>query len=732
MLKIIQKVPLNARETPARTAAANTVQRRCYMKTITNIVLVWLMVAESLLALDTKASFNTGDTGPAGGIIFFANGQCMEAAGTEFMATWSDAVKRSEWLILNGISGWCLPTKEELDAMYRQLYKQGLGAFSTHRPYWSSSENGNYNAWAQRFGDGDQDSYGKGNEYLVRVVRALDEIIHKINSSDTANSAWRIGATGPAGGSIFYLYNQRMEAAPASTEFQANWNNAVRRCESLNVNGISGWRLPTKEELNAMYHQLYKKGHGGFFSKHYWSSSDFNQYYFSDYVSTQNFDDGRQGGNSKNSERSVRAVRALDDTETSTSATEIQSSDNTETTSPAYVKANTMRFLIWGGAVFLWPLGKSPGDVETHSSGMSGSFYSPTYTYTYTVSEDTYAATGALFQGGIEFAPVKWLYFEANGYIGHIWSNWETYKSIGGFDFGGGLSLFLNHVNFELGGGISFVSRTDPVLFPYFSDSDKAIAPYLSAKIDLGNGRWYFRIAYQWRMFDTLQIMQSVPPGTYNGQAPDRKDLVEWIAKEDAVVHSIFLGAAVYFVGKPKSVKPYQTEKISPSGNNFLFPLEGVTLGKTTVKELAQRGKRSTHIDNSTGQPYLYYTINGINFWYDDKTGLSDHLSLYHRDNMPKEWQSAGLSWEKSYDEWLAWAIKSGMDIKVVESPTTKRRDNINGGKPSFSARVEIIFTSKSNIPYRMTLNFDYSSGTTSRDKNTLYSISVNVRKRRQ
>jgi uncharacterized Zn finger protein (UPF0148 family) len=115
------------------------------------------------------------------------------------------------------------------------------------------------------------------------------------------------GKTGPAGGIVLFVGQQRLEVAPASTEFRANWDDAKRRCASLRVNGIGGWRLPDKDELDAMYKQLKKNGQGGFSDDWYWSSSEShnNDAWY------QRFSDGYQLDYRKYNAGQVRAVRAF-------------------------------------------------------------------------------------------------------------------------------------------------------------------------------------------------------------------------------------------------------------------------------------------------------------------------------------------------------------------------------------------------------------------------------------
>jgi hypothetical protein len=77
--------------------------------------------------------------------------------------------------MMSGYSDWFLPSKDELDLMYKNLKQKGLGGFSNNS-YWSSSQNGNYGnfAWVQRFSDGNQTSTSEtSTTRFVRAVRAF-------------------------------------------------------------------------------------------------------------------------------------------------------------------------------------------------------------------------------------------------------------------------------------------------------------------------------------------------------------------------------------------------------------------------------------------------------------------------------------------------------------------------------------------------------------------------------
>ena len=79
-----------------------------------------------------------------------------------------------------GYNDWYLPSKDELNLMYTNLERRGLGNFNLSGFYWSSTEINQHSACIQRFSDGFQEgtarSYDSGDNfkqrsYYVRPIR---------------------------------------------------------------------------------------------------------------------------------------------------------------------------------------------------------------------------------------------------------------------------------------------------------------------------------------------------------------------------------------------------------------------------------------------------------------------------------------------------------------------------------------------------------------------------------
>jgi hypothetical protein len=98
------------------------------------------------------------------------------------------------------------------------------------------------------------------------------------------------------------LTGEKLQIANKDFSSQMNWYDAIDACEKLG----SGWRLPTLEELKAMYEELHKKGQGNL-KYAYWSSTEGSN----SLAWAFPFDDGNAFRFNKNYTNYVRAVRAL-------------------------------------------------------------------------------------------------------------------------------------------------------------------------------------------------------------------------------------------------------------------------------------------------------------------------------------------------------------------------------------------------------------------------------------
>jgi len=121
-----------------------------------------------------KKSYDIGETGPGGGIVFSAeNGTYMECSWGLGKGKWDDAQKIIKKYRGGRKNDWRLPTVDELDLIYRNLKLQDLGGFNLDK-YWSSLlENDDY-AWTFDFILGTEDTYKKSFSCQIRAVRSFE------------------------------------------------------------------------------------------------------------------------------------------------------------------------------------------------------------------------------------------------------------------------------------------------------------------------------------------------------------------------------------------------------------------------------------------------------------------------------------------------------------------------------------------------------------------------------
>ncbi len=158
------------------------------------------------------------------------------------------------------------------------------------------------------------------------------------------------------------------------------------------------------------------------------------------------------------------------------------------------------------------------------------------------------------------------------------------------------------------------------------------------------------------------------------------------------------------------------TAAFGENTDNNLFPLCGVTLGKTTTDELAQLGSKS--------EQYNYYIINSLKFWVKNNIASSVLLTRGY-ENMPEQWRNLGFAWELSYDEWITLLRNLGFQVRITKFPIVK----ITGYQytisynPYQTFEAEFDALKKSEYPTVLEFKFNYSRGTKTTSKGTLSSI---------
>ena len=168
-------------------------------------------VGDAGVAVKEK-TYVIGDTGPARGVVFYDKGECsdgwryleMAPDTTERVLPWGfqgsltstqttvgtgrtntetllvaspdmgTAASYCAQLVVQDFSDWFLPSKDELDLLYKALARNGTGTFLREGyGYWSSSEYDERRSWGQGFSNGVQGRVEKTELLAVRAIRAF-------------------------------------------------------------------------------------------------------------------------------------------------------------------------------------------------------------------------------------------------------------------------------------------------------------------------------------------------------------------------------------------------------------------------------------------------------------------------------------------------------------------------------------------------------------------------------
>jgi TolB-like protein len=271
------------------------------------------MTSRTAPSYTTSEIYKIGDRGPGGGIIFFArDGIYIECSGDISTGSqlWSLANQMANNYDGGGLTGWRLPTRNELDLMFANLRLRNLGSFDTSSSSDTSSVSGYWSSesgWMQNFSTGNQRSQPNDHIYRFRAVRQFSGA--RPSAPAVVGGTFRVGDRGPGGGTIFLSRDGTyMECSGELTGPQL-WRIANLVANNYDGGGFTDWRLPTRDELNSMYVNLRLRGFGSFDTSNSSDTSSVSGYWSSESGWMQNFSTGNQRSQPNDHIYRFRAVR---------------------------------------------------------------------------------------------------------------------------------------------------------------------------------------------------------------------------------------------------------------------------------------------------------------------------------------------------------------------------------------------------------------------------------------
>ena len=221
------------------------------------------------------------------------------------------------------------------------------------------------------------------------IFNVVNKQIISVTTDTFSVEPYEIGDTGPGGGFIFLtpstsgnVAGEYFETAPVSVEVQITWatganqttvisagadgtaigtgeqntadivaqsgnvaaTSAAKYCSDLVSGGYSDWFLPSKNELNEIYENLYIVEIGGFAPGTYWNSSEYN----ATTSWAQIFSDGTQYNDSKSDSNYVRPVRSFLLTSPGSFQSQISATDSVTTSVVTNVSQNNVSYITPG------------------------------------------------------------------------------------------------------------------------------------------------------------------------------------------------------------------------------------------------------------------------------------------------------------------------------------------------------------------------------------------------
>ncbi len=161
-----------------------------------------------------------------------------------------------------------------------------------------------------------------------------------------------------------------------------------------------------------------------------------------------------------------------------------------------------------------------------------------------------------------------------------------------------------------------------------------------------------------------------------------------------------------------------------PLSLNDFFPVCGITLNKSTVKDAERQSYRYAEIKYFDGGCVIAYSkkgeYHGAQIRKEANSNLFTNIYITSSHIMFPEWSRLGFDFKLSYNDWISLFKKMGFTIIQTEEPQIKSWEH---GPDYFYTKVVAI---SKDYSLKFELEFSFGSdGNTRYSRSTLYSISV-------
>ena len=163
-----------------------------------------------------------------------------------------------------------------------------------------------------------------------------------------------------------------------------------------------------------------------------------------------------------------------------------------------------------------------------------------------------------------------------------------------------------------------------------------------------------------------------------------------------------------------------------PLSLNDFFPVCGITLNKSTVKDAERQSYRYAEIEYCDGGCVIAWANNsehggkGAQIRKEENSNLFTDIYITNSDIMFSEWSRLGFDWKLSYNDWISLFKRMGFTIIQTEEPKIKSWEH----GPDYLDTTVVAISKDYSLKFELKFSFG-REGNTQYSRSTLYSISV-------